>query len=166
MKSLIQKWMRTKLFFCRYFGRNYTAKVCGHKTKLVCEIDVFGKKIIVQFNRHSEMLYCPECTAKMSIKCAWCEKSIMIGDPITLYTPMKKDFEIPKHAVIYKKDPLQLVGCLRWDCADCGDRMGFWDYPGKVERVLSPIEIALMTGKTVIVGDLTDINETIPISDE
>lgn len=91
----------------------------------------------------------------------------MIGDPVTLYTPMKKDFEIPKHAVVYNKDPLQLVGCLRWDCAECGgDRSGFWNYPGKVERVLSPIEIALATGKTVIVNNLTNRDEVISIFDE
>ncbi|NTW88760.1 MAG: hypothetical protein HGB26_06475, partial [Desulfobulbaceae bacterium] len=110
-------------------------------------------------NNHTP--YCHACIKKMAIRCAWCGKPIFIGDPVTLYSP-SKGFEIPEYAVRYSEDPLRLVGCLRWDCADSGiDRSGFWMPPGEVMRVMSPIEQVLATGTAAIVSDVNDMREAI-----
>ena len=46
--------------------------------------------------------------------------------------------------MVYNENPLQLVGCLRWECASTGaDRMGFWVPPGIVHRVPSAIEMCM-----------------------
>lgn len=94
----------------------------------------------------------------MTIPCAWCGKPIVVGSPITLCSPIKPDYTPPVEGfVTYSEDPLRLVGCLRWDCADSGIyRAGFWVPPGKVDRVLSPLEIAMMVDGVVIVSDITD----------
>lgn len=154
----------------RLFGTTYIAKECGHGTKRAIEVSAFGYTRKGIFKK-DDLQYCSDCLVNMTIKCAWCGKPIFVGDPVTLYTPMKEDFIVPKHAVIYKKDPLQLVGCLRWDCADTGvDRSGFWVPPGKVQRVLSPIEILM--GRVaegdcsaMICDDLLDPSKAIPIKD-
>ncbi|MEK7500999.1 MAG: hypothetical protein AAB642_02630, partial [Patescibacteria group bacterium] len=104
--------------------------------------------------------FCFECIEAMAIRCAWCGKAIIIGDPITLLTPSETEFKIPEYAVVYNEEPLQLVGCLSWDCAPTGGaRAGFWIPPGKVHRVVSPLEMVMgATGeKMVVVSDLTDI---------
>lgn len=116
--------------------------------------------IIVVFSVFSFFYFHFKIRRVASIKCAWCGKIILCGDPITLYTPCQKDFKIPKHAVVYKKSPLQLVGCLRWNCAESGvDRAGFWLFPGKVQRALSPIEECFASGKVVAVNNVSDIEE-------
>jgi hypothetical protein len=106
--------------------------------------------------------YCLDCIAKMSIKCAWCENSIHVGDPVTLFIP-KESYKVPEHAVRYDKDERLLIGCLGWNCAGSGiDRQGFWMPPGRVERIPSPIEILLSgesKGKAIIVNDLSNPND-------
>ncbi len=98
----------------------------------------------------------------MTIQCAWCGEPIFIGDPVTLYLPRYEDMEVPGHAVPYGKGAF--VGCLRWECAESGtDRVGFWYPPGIVYRVLSPIEQCLQSDEMVIIGDLGDIRQAIPI---
>ena len=78
------------------------------------------------------------------------------------YAPGEKDFQIPEYAVVYSRKPLQLVGCLGWDCAESGvDRAGFWVTPGRVERVMSPLEMIFSTGKMVISEDIGDINKAV-----
>jgi len=153
-----------KAWFYKMFGRNYTATICGHKTKLFSQTEIFGEKLFIQ--QKPGMDYCPACMAKMSIRCAWCGRAIKIGDPVTLYTPAGKNFKIPEHAVVYREDPLQLVGCLRWECAEMGaDRCGFWIPPGKVHRVMSLLEQVLSTGDVAICNDITDPSQAIPIED-
>jgi hypothetical protein len=115
-------------------------------------------------NKDGSVDYCLDCIGKMAIHCAWCGNPIFIADAVTLYTPNDKNFRIPDQAVVHSRDPLQLVGCLGWNCAMSGaDRAGFWvpgdNGKGKVHRVPSPLEIALGTGKEVIVSDVTDMAE-------
>lgn len=160
-------WDNTRVFFSKNFGRNYLCK-CGHKAKWKTRLFIGGSQGI--YTLHKDTDYCPECFSKAAIKCAWCGKPIMPGDPITLYTPRKNDFEVPKHAVVWETDPLQLVGCLRWGCAESGaDRSGFWEMPGRVQRVASPIEMLLARGPEggpIIINDLSDPCEAIPIPDK
>jgi len=157
-------WVKTKYLFYKFFGKYYIATKCGHKTKKVEKVDVFGE---IFFLLVYKTYYCADCLAKMSIRCAWCGQSIKVGDAITLNTPIHKSFKIHDYAVKYSEDPLLLVGCLRWECADGGlDRAGFWEIPGKVARVLSPLEMMMATDDCVIVNNLTDPNRAIPYPNE
>jgi len=110
--------------------------------------------------------YCLECIGKMSIRCAWCGEPITIGEPITLGFP-STEFKVPDYAVKHGDGKEQaLVGCLRWDCADTLVMMcGQWMPPGIVKRVPSPLEIALQTGKAVIVGDVRNYPASVSLHD-
>ncbi len=155
------------------FQKNYIANVCGHQTKQEGVVTSQGESYILKMpladNNHPD--YCLDCISKMSVRCAWCEKPINIGHPVTLYlAPSPKEgFKIPEGAVRYFENNDEgtecLVGCLRFECAVSGaDRQGFWIPPGKVARVPSPIELLLSQGnqdktKMVIVSDLSDPND-------
>ena len=128
---------------------------CGHETKVKDRVTAFGESVIAELPIKDEKTpYCHRCIEKMAIRCAWCGHAIFIGDPITLYTP-PKDFKIPEYAVIYKENPLQLIGCLRWNCAQSGaDRAGFWLPPGRVQRVQTVYEMCIRNG-IVVIDDLS-----------
>ncbi len=161
------KRLRTRLT-----GKAY-ATYSGVWTEITKDVDVFGKtmKCSLPINKDGTVDFTPEDIAGMSLKCPWCSEVIRVGDPVTLLTPIDPEFEIPEHCGVYSTDPLQLVGCLLWDCpgAHFGDRSGFWlpntDEPekkeGKVFRVMSPLEqlqLQMQNGddSPVIVGDLSD----------
>lgn len=123
-------------------NKTVVASECGHETKLKGEISVFGETSKVSLRKDTD--YCINCLEDMVALCPWCEKPILIGSPITLYSPMIDDFEVPEDSVVYKEDPLTLVGCGRTSCADTGaDYAGFWIPPGKVKRKQSLIEQSL-----------------------
>lgn len=169
--SILQKlrvwWAKRVTSVHSSVGRDYMCG-CGHTAKWKTVLTVGGGGIYTLPSEKPD--YCPECWAKAAIRCAWCGDTILPGDPITLYTPRKNDFVVPEHAVVYRREPqLQLVGCLGWDCAHTGaDRSGFWVMPGEVRRVLSPLEELIANGGTevVISGNLGDIRQAIPISDQ
>lgn len=136
--------------------------MCGHETKIKDTLHLFGEEVEcgLLFQENGKVEYYHRCIEAMAILCAWCGKPIIIGDPLTLMTPRNKNFKTPEHAVVYSQNPLQLVGCLRWDCCDTGGlRAGFWIPPGKVYRVPSPIEMAMASDDTVIVGNVSDPKE-------
>lgn len=147
----------------------HTAK-CGHLTKKVGDIVAFGETITTELavNKDGRIELCHNCIAKMAIRCAWCAKSIFIGEPITLLSPMHPElFELPLGGVVYSDNPLlQVVGCLRWECAVSGaDRAGFWlpDTNGKghVVRVPTAYEM-IMNAKEpsmVVISNTGDMNE-------
>lgn len=139
MKNLILAWDRFGAFLCRLFGRNHLCE-CGHKSKYKTCIEAEGRSGVYILH---DKEYCAECFRQAFIKCAWCGKIIIPDEPVTLNAPIKKDFKIPAHAVIYKNDPLQLVGCLRFGCGDYTDMSGFWIMPGKVKREAPPLEMCL-----------------------
>jgi len=134
---------------------------CGHKTLKKDSVTAFGEKTTTEILiSNGKTDYCHRCLEKMAIQCAWCGEVIFIGDPITLYSPDKQSFEIPKHAVTHGENPLQLVGCLRWGCADTGaDRAGFWYPPGKVKPVESLLSMAAQSGNIITVDNLADPTE-------
>lgn len=139
---------------------------CGHATLGEGEISFYGETTFMKMPRNvaGGFDFCLDCIASMSIRCAWCQSTIFIGSPVTLYTP-KPDFPVPSHAVVYSDDPLQLVGCLGWECAFTGgDRAGFWitdaeTGKGRVRREMSPIEMALREARSIMVNDLGDPSE-------
>ena len=157
---MLLKWKLS--YFHLLLGTRHVCRKCGENTLRVIRFKVDnGRQFMSQPKSGT---YCSKCIESMCIKCAWCEGSIMPGDPITLYGPInRKEFQVPEYAVVYRQEPLRLVGCLRWNCADTGaDRAGFWIPPGKVDRVLSPIEEVMtrMQGgeeePVVITGNISD----------
>ncbi len=150
------------------FRKVHTANICGHKTHKKGFMHDGESTTIMEMplaeNGHPD--YCLDCIDKMSIRCAWCGKTITIGSPVTLYIP-KKGFKIPDYAVSYGEgEQKALVGCLGWDCAECGaDLAGCWVPPGIVKRVPSPFEIAMQTGKIVMVGDTGNYPASVSVHD-
>ncbi len=150
------------------FRTTYTANKCGHKTKLVGPIkDGDGQTIMTMpLAANGSPDYCLDCIGDMSIQCAWCENTITIGSPVTLYTP-KDSYQVPDHAVPYTEGGSKaLVGCLGWGCAVGGaDRAGFWlpgeDGKGHVHRVPTALEILMSNqdAKALIVNDLGSLSE-------
>lgn len=145
----------------------HTANVCRHQTRKKGFMHDGKSMSIMEMplakNGHPD--YCLECIGKMSIRCAWCGEPITIGDPITLYHP-KKEFEVPDYAVKYgESDKQSLVGCLRWDCADTLALCGQWMPPGVVRRAPSLFEIALQTGKMVLVDDTRNYPASVSFHD-
>lgn len=167
------RWLNIKRWFARSSDsaspseKLYAATECGHQTLLKGTMTAYNGETIERtliLNDQGTVRYCLACHEKMIIPCAWCGLPILTGDPITLYTPRDPVYKPPDGARVYKDDPFQLVGCLRWDCAQTGaDRAGFWMPPGEVERVLSPLEQIMLdpTHQVVIVGDLGDRNEAV-----
>ncbi len=168
LHKLRTRWEKIQTTVYQFLGRNYKCG-CGHVAKWKTVLTVHGDSGVFTLPSRKPD-YCSQCWAEAAIKCAWCEGTIVPGDAITLYTPSKKGFNVPEHAVIYRHEPhLQLVGCLRWNCADTGvDRTGFWIMPGKVQRAMSPIEELMARGGTepICVNNVTDSQEAILISDE
>ena len=160
-RKLIEYWYWAQHYFFLIFGRNYLCD-CGHKAKWATMI--FPAEDSSGLYKLGKKDFCPKCFLSKVIKCAWCGKEIPPESPITLYTP-KPEFTIPDYAVKYQEkegDPVRLVGCLRWECADTGaDRAGFWEMPGVVERCLSPMEQAFISDDIVIIGDLGDRREAV-----
>lgn len=147
--------------------RTFTAK-CGHPTGLNGSVTVCGETLPGKLclNSQGQIPYCHKCLEAMAIPCAWCGKAILVGDPITLYSPRDKSYQPPPGAVVYQQKPLQLVGCIRWDCAETGaDRSGFWHPPGQVYRVASALEMVLATNDVVMINNLRDPEEAVPLDD-
>ena len=96
--ALLRQWVRDRVSYayCYFFGRKYTAKVCGHTFKKVSRIKVLDETLILTAIGAEKMSYCPKCWASKVIRCAWCGGRIVPGDPITLYAPKSSD--IPEHA--------------------------------------------------------------------
>lgn len=145
----------------------YKAVKCGHRTKQSGRVSAFEQTITVTMpqNQNGSMDYCLDCIGGMAIQCAWCGDPIFIGEPITLYTP-RSDFQVPEHAVVYNKEPIQLVGCLSGNCAETGiDRAGFWmpgeNGKGSVWRVPTVLEVILGAKEpsAMIISDPSDMKE-------
>jgi len=151
------------LFSSLFSGKEALRAECGHEIKSrKGKVRAFGETIetTVPVDEQDVTAYCHACLSTMAILCAWCGKPIFIGDPVTLYTPRNGNYKPPEGSRIYREDPLQLVGCLRWECADSGaDRAGFWYPPGEVYQVLSPLEQCLRSGTVIAVSNVGDMEE-------
>lgn len=128
---------------------------CGHVSPLKKKISINEHAITlkIRYREGVTIPYCLDCIEKMSIVCPWCGKPILVGDYVTLYTPTDPNYEIPKSAIVYSRDPLRLVGCQRPGCAYSGaDYCGTWEAPGFVKRFPSAIERVMKTGEPVIMN--------------
>lgn len=166
------RWIRNLL---DRFSRTYTTP-SGKRTKRRGVIDAFGEKshIIMPLNAQGTVDWTLDEIAAMTIQCAWCGRPIFISDPITLYSPVdpdspihplipkpQKPFEVPSYAVIYQQNPLQLIGCPRWDCAETsGDFSGQWvpdpkTRKGTVMRQANVSELLMMNpDATAVIGNI------------
>jgi len=144
---------------------------CGHETQMSGTISKFGKEMAISLFRKDNAVpeHCLQCFSDAAIACAWCGELILPSDPVTLYGSSDPDFKPADGSVVYEEegeqsDDKHYVGCLRWNCAETGaDRQGFWVFPGKVERCVSPLEHSMATGGAVIVSDLSDRNEALRV---
>lgn len=114
--------------------------------------------------------YCSNCLEQSCIQCAWCGESIKVGHPVTLYSP-REGVVMPDHAVLYTKDPLRYIGCVRRTCCDIFDRQGFWHPPGRLYRVASATEeslLAIQRGESgvVICNNIGDVSRATPVSEQ
>ena len=147
MYTVLFKLKKNWVFISSFFRRSYTANKCGHETKSRGLVIAGNRTNIMEMDleENGNPDYCLDCISKMSIQCAWCGEPITIGNPVTLYTPVKT-YEIPEYALLYTEEGSKaLVGCLGWDCAETGgDRAGFWlpgnDGRGRVKRVPTAFE--------------------------
>lgn len=72
--------------------------------------------------------YCPICTYLGRTLCVWCHKKIFFGDPVTLYSPTKPNYDgsILASFAVYTRRPIRLIGCMK--CADDTEHAaGFWE---------------------------------------
>jgi hypothetical protein len=147
---------------------SHIATRCGHPTEVKGKVTAFDRMTYTKMPVVAdEVEYCLACIGGMAICCAWCGEVIFIGDPVTLYSA-KRGFKSPEYAVRYGRH--QFIGCLSMDCAETGgDRSGFWipgdDGKGRVMRVLSPLEQAMMSNDTVMISDIGDMSQAVHIQD-
>lgn len=143
------------------------ASKCGHATNTKGEVKAFGDTTTTEMPVTDGVVeYCLDCISAMACKCAWCGHAVFIGDAVTLYGSRGPDFVVPEHAVVYGQSPIQLVGCLRWDCADTGaDRAGFRlpddQGNGHVVRTQSLYAVSAAAGPdtAVLVNNLSNASE-------
>lgn len=143
------------------FRKTYTANMCGHKTKRfgpVFDGENRSGFVTLPLAENGKPDHCHKCIDEMAIRCAWCGGSIEVGDPVTLCSPVNEKQEMPEYAVPYGDDGKTFVGCLRWECGEPMCRSGFWQPPGVVRRVPSPLELCLLgpQGSVVFVQDIGD----------
>ena len=141
---------------------------CGHTGPLVQEVTIFGQKEKSSL-KPDQFEWCHECLAKMAIMCAWCSEPILIGELIVFHSHstsrVDKVFLDANHFVQHPQDPSQFVCCMRMGCAVDARCDGIWMPPGKVMRVLSPIEEAMgqvergEPSSPIVVSDLCDPRE-------
>jgi len=74
--------------------------------------------------------YCLDCIEDMTVSCACCGGPIFPGDSVGTFIPVRKDSRFPYNFAIHCTDPLQLVSCMRPDCAGYSRSAGVW-LPGK-----------------------------------
>jgi len=89
MKKLANFWKKMLTKARALHPVPYTASGCGHKTKRAGDINVFDHTVTIQMplNEDKGLDWCLECIGKMAIRCAWCGEPILIGHPVTLYSP-------------------------------------------------------------------------------
>lgn len=154
------------------FSQEFHARRCGHQTASKGLIHAYGESSFVTMHvtGRKTVDYCLDCLEKMTIRCAWCDRPIFIGDEVTLYAPAEGCI-VPEHAVVYQTFPMQLVGCLRWDCArDLKDRAGFWILDPNQKGVAYVLRVPTAdemlreqhnSDLASIVGDASDIAEAL-----
>lgn len=126
--------------------RTLRATECGHSTKIEGSFTAFGETLRGRLPMmRGKTPYCHACVGKMTIRCAWCARLIVVGHPVTLY-PERPGVRMPDHTVVYidpSNGERSYVGCM--SCADdaVADVQGIWVPPGQVQRTLSLAEVIL-----------------------
>lgn len=137
-------------------NRTIQAIKCGHSTKMRGRVVGFdGDSFLAELPVVDDTTtYCHDCLGKMTIRCAWCSRSIFVGKPITLSVqPLAA--QMPAYARYLNLDEGRAyIGCAA--CAKPEDnRTGFWTQPGTA--ILNPPSFAIYKqslsadGKTEII---------------
>lgn len=167
LKSLtkrLKRWLQLLISVC---SKTYVSEITHKRTKRRGMISAFGEEGFMEMplTPKGGVLFALEDIAAMTIRCPWCGEPIFIGEPVTLYSPVDPAFVVPEHAAVYSTNPLRLVGCLGWECAETGaDRSGFWQPDpnnigkGHVHLVQSPLEqlLANPQAEMILVQDLSN----------
>ena len=111
---------------------------CSHMTKRKVEISALGETRTALLLPFSDEVpaYCPNCIAKMTIKCWHCGQNIFINDIVGI--SKENDIEkinYPKeHTVVYDRIYQLVVGCYRKNCLPLRENLeiGTWQPPGLV----------------------------------
>ncbi len=149
-------------------GRNHLCG-CGHDARLKTLIKREDVEGLYTLDRDREC--CPECFISASARCAWCGCLVVPGSPVAIYAWQEERGEPPPHAVFYdnsrndKTTQRYVLVCLRSGCGWPEDRQGFWVLPGRIERVLSPLEECLYQDDLVICNDLSDPRRAIRVKE-
>lgn len=128
----------------RIFEKEILA-ACGHKTRDSLLAKALGEDPRIKdilLNEKGRIRYCHKCLEKMAIRCAWCGETILIGEPITLYSPAfgseMPDFAVEEDA---RTLPRNFIGCFRDRCVVPGETMdGILIPPGKARRIEKPFD--------------------------
>lgn len=156
-------WFKLVCWLYGHFGKDITC-MCGHIAKRKTYLPINEKSGVYTLSRDAN--YCPTCFARAAIVCASCGKTILPGEPIMLVMPAEDRTALPKTTKLLTLESGEKANvlCLRTGCGEPALRNGFWEMPGRVRRVVSPIEQAAMTKEIVIVGNISDPREALSIS--
>ncbi len=166
--KLKERWYNFRFALMQRFGRTYTTKYSGAKSKRCGYFEAFGERtaVIMNLNKEGVFLYTHAEISKMAIACVACGKPIWPFDPIGLLVPTE-EYQVPKGSYLWEPEK-SYPACLRWGC-EHPDRSGFWmpteedPFRCDVLRVASAIE-RLLAGNgddCVIISDTRDVNEAI-----
>lgn len=165
----LSQWMRDRWFeWCLAWGRTYTTRHSGKKTKLYGTIEAFGEshRIILKVGDDGMVDYTHEEISERAIACAACGKPIWCGDPIGLVAPIDTTQSVLEGA--YQYEDGGYACCFRWDCMHPFQR-GFWlptaDDPLTfgILRTAGPDEILAANPdlEGIIVGNVRDVGAAV-----
>jgi hypothetical protein len=117
-----------------FFSKSILAG-CGHLTKRTGKIKVLGKIEKIKLDKGVDIpLHCPECLAKMAIRCVKCGGVIFPGDLITLYKPEEIGYDYSNYTtVLLGEKNISVVGCVSVGCSEFSRCAGYWVAPGKFQ---------------------------------
>lgn len=132
---------------------------CGHTAPMAVEIHCYGLQVTLTEEAAKAREKCGTCCVKdmkkYVIRCGLCGLPIMPGDGVALYSDNRKTFKDRTRVTLSGGS---VVGCLAMNCCPSGGfYAGHWTgtkVKSAFEGGLSAAELAMKTGKTVIVDDI------------
>jgi predicted RNA-binding Zn-ribbon protein involved in translation (DUF1610 family) len=116
-----------------FFRKKPIVARCGHPVKRKTKVVVMGKKEKLRVaNENAVIELCPECMAKIAIRCVKCGRIIFPGDPITFYKSNEIGRKYSRYATSFDNSNL-FIGCIFGGCREFAFCTGYWVAPGKVQ---------------------------------
>lgn len=152
------------------YNKEKLARFCCHAVSAAeGRVEAFGDSTTTTMPRNADggFDFCHACLGTMAIQCAWCNRPIFVGDPVTLYMPSDPYIWFSPSVAYMTFDKLEMVGCGRTDCAETGaDYAGYWvpsglrpegRWIGGVKRMTSIYETVLANNRSVVADDLSSM---------